>query len=126
MTGLHYRGNYQNVPDNIYIASLRNRNMALKAILTDLDGTLIDSIPLITKSVDKTITHFGYHVSKQRLRELSQLHSRDIGYYLMDTHKTSFDVHEFVEYRRQIFLKMLKGKKKQWFKDAKPLGSSST
>lgn len=94
--------------------------MALKAILMDLDGTLIDSVPLITKSVDQTIRHFGYHVSKQKLRELSQLHSRDIGYYLMDTHKTIFDVHEFVEFRRQTFLKMLEMKKKNWFKDAKP------
>ena len=94
--------------------------MALKAILTDLDGTLIDSVPLITKSVDKTIRHFGYTVSKQKLRELSQLHSRDIGYYLMDTRKTSFDIHEFVEFRRNTFLEMLEIKKKNWFKDAKP------
>jgi HAD superfamily hydrolase (TIGR01549 family) len=93
--------------------------MVLKAILLDLDGTLIDSIPLITKSVDKTITHFGYKVSKQKLRELSQLHSRDIGYYLMDSNKTSFDIHEFVEYRRLIFLKLLKKQQKQWFKDSK-------
>jgi pyrophosphatase PpaX len=94
--------------------------MPLKAILTDLDGTLIDSVPLIKRSVDKTIRHFGYHVSKQRLRELAQLHSRDIGYYLMDTHKTSFDVHEFVDYRRETFLKLLEKKKKNWFRDAKP------
>ena len=99
---------------------LRIRNMVIKAILTDLDGTLIDSIPLITKSVEQTIKHFGFHVSKQKIRELSQLHSRDIGYYLMDTHKTSFDIHAFVEYRRVTFLKMLEKKQKNWFKDAKP------
>ncbi len=109
----------ENVSDNIYIDCFRIKNMVLKAIFLDLDGTLIDSIPLITKSVEKTIVHFGYKVSNQKLRELAQLHSRDIGYYLMDKNKTSFDIHEFVKYRRTFFLKMLEKQNKQWFKDSK-------
>lgn len=94
--------------------------MPLKAILMDLDGTLIDSIPLITKSVNETIYHFGFKCSNQKLRELAQLHSRDIAYYFMDKNKVSFNVHAFVEYRRKVFLKLLEKQKKQWFVDAKP------
>ena len=94
--------------------------MVLKAILMDLDGTLIDSIPLITKSVETTIKHFGFRCSKQKLRELSQLHSRDIAYYFMDKNKSHFSPHDFVKYRRDAFLAMLKKKNKQWFNDAKP------
>ena len=92
----------------------------IKAILLDLDGTLIDSIPLITKSVEQTIKHFGFKCSKQKLRELSQLHSRDIAYYFMDKNKKSFNPHEFVKYRRDTFLSMLAKNKKHWFLDAKP------
>ena len=94
--------------------------MVIKAILMDLDGTLIDSISLITKSVEQTIKHFGFKCSKQKLRELSQLHSRDIAYYFMDQSKKSFNPHDFVNYRRDTFLAMLKKKNKQWFLDAKP------
>jgi pyrophosphatase PpaX len=94
--------------------------MVVKAILMDLDGTLIDSIPLILKSVEQTIKHFGFKCSKQKLRELSQLHSRDIAYYFMDKNKVNFNPHEFVNYRRDTFLLMLEKKNKQWFKDAKP------
>jgi len=94
--------------------------MVIKAILMDLDGTLIDSIPLITKSVEQTINHFGFKCSKQKLRELSQLHSRDIAYYFMDTTKKHFSPHEFVNYRRETFLKLLENKQKNWFNDAKP------
>ena len=94
--------------------------MTLKAILLDLDGTLIDSIPLITKSVKQTINQFGFKCSNQKLRELSQLHSKDIAYYFMDKNKVSFDGDAFVEYRRKAFLKLLEKQKKQWFIDAKP------
>jgi len=94
--------------------------MVVKAILMDLDGTLIDSIPLILASVEKTVKHFGFSCSKQKLRELSQLHSRDIAYYFMDQNKSSFNPHDFVNYRRDTFLSMLKKKNKQWFTDAKP------
>jgi len=105
---------------NLYIAILRIVCMVIKAILMDLDGTLIDSIPLITKSVETTIAHFGFSCSKQKLRELAQLHSRDIAYYFADKHKKQFSPHEFVEFRRRAFLKLLEKKQKQWFKDAKP------
>jgi HAD superfamily hydrolase (TIGR01549 family) len=91
--------------------------MVLKAILIDLDGTLIDSVPLITKNVERTIKHFGFKVSKQKIRELSQLHSRDIAYYLMDKYKVSFNLKEFVDYRRKEFIKLLE-KKNYWFKDS--------
>ena len=104
---------------NIYIAILRLYFM-IKAILIDLDGTLIDSIPLVTKSLERTIKHFGFSCSKQKLRELSQLHSRDIAYYFMDKNKAHFNPHDFVNFRRKTFLAMLKKNQKQWFSDAKP------
>jgi len=94
--------------------------MVIKAILMDLDGTLIDSIPLILASVEATVKHFGFKCSKQKLRELSQLHSRDIAYYFMDKNKAHFSPYDFVEYRRKTFLKLLEKEKKNWFNDAKP------
>ena len=94
--------------------------MAIKAVLMDLDGTLIDSIPLILQSVKETVKHFGFKCSNQKLRELSQLHSRDIAYYFMDTTKKHFNPHDFVNYRRETFLKLLEKKQKNWFDDAKP------
>ncbi len=93
--------------------------MVLKAILFDLDGTLIDSVPLITKSVSDTIKHFGFNCSKQKLRELSQLHSRDIAFYFMDKNKVSFNLNDFVKYRRNFFLRLLEKNSKQWFSDSK-------
>ncbi|MCX6803284.1 MAG: HAD family hydrolase [Candidatus Diapherotrites archaeon] len=95
--------------------------MNIKAVLLDLDGTLIDSIPLIMASDAAAIKYAGYKVTKQKLRELSQFHSRDIAYYLMDSKKTSFDLFSFVEYRRKSFVKLLRKHKarKLWFKDSK-------
>lgn len=90
----------------------------IKAILIDVDGTLIDSIPQILKSYKATIEHFGFKVSKQKLRELAQLHSRDVAYYLMDKHKVVIDIHKVVEYRRDFFLNLLKKNKKKWFFDS--------
>ncbi len=100
--------------------------MAIKAILMDLDGTLIDSIPLILASVSDTIKHFGFSCSKQKLRELSQLHSRDIAYYFLDKNKAHFNVHEFVNYRRKTFLNLLEKEKEIWFSDAKNFIKSSS
>ncbi|MFA6268773.1 MAG: HAD family hydrolase [archaeon] len=96
--------------------------MDIKAVLLDLDGTLIDSIPLIMASDKTAIEEFGFKVSHQELRELSMCHSRDIAYYLMDSKKTSFDIFKFVEFRRKTFVKLLRKCKARnlWFKDAKP------
>lgn len=93
----------------------------LKAILTDLDGTLVNSIPLIMESDLAAIEHFGFRVTHHKLRDLSQLHSRDIAYYLMDTTKEVINLHEFVEFRRQYFIKLLKKHKANslWFRDSK-------
>jgi|GEM_PF-1336187 len=92
-----------------------------KAIFLDLDGTLIDSIPLIMKSDKDAINAFGFNVSHQKLRELSMLHSRDIAYYLMDSKKTSFDLYDFINFRRRIFVALLKKylPKNLWFNDSK-------
>jgi len=95
--------------------------MKIRAVLCDLDGTLIDSIPLIMKSDKEAIQKFGFRVTNQRLRELSQLHSRDIAYYLMDSTRRVIDLYKFIEYRRSLFVKLLKKHKakKLWFKDSK-------
>jgi len=95
--------------------------MKLKAILTDLDGTLINSIPLIMASDKAAIEHFGFKVTHQQLRELSQLHSRDIAYHLMDKSKKTFNLFAFINYRRAAFVKLLKktNEHKLWFKGAK-------
>jgi HAD superfamily hydrolase (TIGR01549 family) len=97
-----------------------------KAILIDLDGTLIDSIPYILKSYKATIEHFGFKVSRQKLRDLAQLHSRDVAYYLMDKHKVVIDVSKFVEWRRNHFLKLLKNRKENWFDDSKEFIESAS
>lgn len=91
----------------------------MKAILLDLDGTLIDSVPKIMESYKKTINYFGFRVSKQQLRELAQVHSRDVAYFLMDNKRNDFNLNKFVKYRRLIFKKMLKKEKHAWFKDSK-------
>jgi len=87
----------------------------------DFDGTLIDSIPLILKSDKSAINAFGFKVSNQKLRTLSMLHSRDIAYYLMDSNKTTFDLFDFINFRRRIFVGLLKKylPKKLWFSDSK-------
>lgn len=98
----------------------------VKAILIDVDGTLIDSIPQILKSYKITIEHFGFKVSNQKLRELSQVHSRDVAYYLMDKHKVVIDIHKFVNFRRNYFLNLLKKEQKKWFVDSKPFLESAS
>ena len=95
--------------------------MKLKAVLTDLDGTLINSIPLIMASDKAAIEKFGFKVTHHKLRELSQLHSRDIAYYLMDSTGETFNLFDFVEYRRSVFIRLLrkKGPRRLWFRDSK-------
>jgi beta-phosphoglucomutase-like phosphatase (HAD superfamily) len=95
--------------------------MKIKAVLLDLDGTLIDSVPLIMKSDEVAINKFGFKVTHQKLRELSMLHSRDIAYFLMDSSKRVFDLFEFIDFRRKTFLRLLKkrGARKLWFRDSK-------
>ncbi len=95
--------------------------MKYKAVFLDLDGTLIDSIPLIMKSDKAAINAFGYTVSNQKLRELSMLHSRDIAYYLMDLKKTTFDLFDFINFRRRVFVGLLQKHlpKNLWFSDSK-------
>mgnify|MGYP005851113399 FL=1 len=94
--------------------------MKVKAILIDLDGTLIDSIPLIMESDKAAIKEFGFKVTPRKMRELSLLHSRDIAYYLMDSTKIVFDLNKFIEFRRNYFISLLKKFKpnKLWFKDS--------
>ena len=95
--------------------------MKIKAVLLDLDGTLIDSLPLIMKSDLSAIKEFGFNVSHQKLRELSNWHSRDIAYYLMDSNRTNFCLEDFIEFRRSFFEELLKKRKANglWFKGAK-------
>ena len=94
--------------------------MKISAVLTDLDGTLIDSIPLIMKSDLAAIKEFGFNVSHQKLRDLSNLHSRDVAYYLMDSKRTNLCLESFIEFRRSYFEKLLKKNKANglWFKGA--------
>jgi HAD superfamily hydrolase (TIGR01549 family) len=92
----------------------------MKAVLMDLDGTLINSVPLILESVRLTMKEYGFRVSKQKLRELSQLHSRDIAYYLMDNKRNNFEIEDFITTRRNIFLELLKKEGHTWFCDSKP------
>ncbi len=91
----------------------------MKAVLMDLDGTLINSVPLILESVRLTMKEYGFRVSKQKLRELSQLHSRDIAYWLIDNKRNNFELEDFIKTRRNIFLELLKKEGHHWFKDSK-------
>lgn len=95
--------------------------MKIKAVLLDLDGTLIDSIPLIMKSDLAAIKKFDFNVSHQKLREVSNWHSRDIAYYFMDLKRTNFNLFNFIEYRRSYFEELLKQHKANglWFIGAK-------
>lgn len=100
--------------------------MKPKAIFLDLDGTLINSSPLILKSIRQTLIHFNFKCSNQKIRLLSQGHSRDIAYYFMDKQKISFNLFDFVEYRRNAFTKLLAKEKDIWFKDSKDFLKSSS
>ena len=95
--------------------------MKIRAVLLDLDGTLIDSVPLIMESDNAAIEEFEFGVTHQKLRELSLLHSRDIAYYLMDETKHVLNIHDFVEFRRKYFVELLKKHKPRnlWFSDSK-------
>ena len=95
--------------------------MRIRAVLLDLDGTLINSIPLIMASDKAAIEKFGFKVTHQKLRELSMLHSRDIAYHLIDSTRRLINIFAFVDFRRKYFLQLIKKHKakKLWFLDAK-------
>ena len=105
----------------ILVRGLLFLGMKIKAVFCDLDGTLIDSIPLIMQSDKEAINEFGFSMSHQKLRELSMFHSREVAYYLMDSSRIFFDLFAFVEFRRKAFVRLLRKHKAKnlWFRGAK-------
>jgi HAD superfamily hydrolase (TIGR01509 family) len=91
----------------------------IKAIIFDLDGTLIDTIPYHAESFVKLFGLFGCKIEKKKIWQCMRLSTEEI-YKKLEAKKTlNLELEKFLELRRQIYYAAIKGKKIV-FKDAFP------
>ncbi|MDD5163751.1 MAG: HAD family hydrolase [Candidatus ainarchaeum sp.] len=83
----------------------------IKAIIFDLDGTLIDTIPFHAESFITLFGLFGHKVKKQKIKHYLRLNTEEI-YKKLGAKKTlKLDMKKFLELRRRIYYAAIKGKK---------------
>jgi len=82
----------------------------LKAILFDLDGTIINSIPLHDKSLRQIFASLGVKISKQKIHAMLRLPTEEIYFKLGVKKKTGLNFQPFNSFKRNVYYGMIKGK----------------
>lgn len=95
--------------------------MKIEAILFDLDGTLVDSIPLYKQAYLKTLNAFGLALTEQEFNEIYWENRKipDVLARFGMRHREA-DVRQ---YRNDLYTKTL-GEQVTWFEDVKALADS--
>lgn len=76
--------------------------MAIKAILFDLDGTLIDTIPFHKKSFHLLFEKFGQHLHEREIARYIRWSTDEIYHKLHVKKRLGLDMEHFLELRRDI------------------------
>ncbi|MDO8468631.1 MAG: HAD family phosphatase [Candidatus Peribacter sp.] len=95
--------------------------MEVQAILFDLDGTLVDSIPLYKQAYFQTLSVFGLVLSEQEFNKIFW-ENHKLTNVLMRFNLSHRDA-EIRKYRDDLYTKTLSEKVK-WFEDAKDFADS--
>ncbi|MDD5148560.1 MAG: HAD family hydrolase [Candidatus ainarchaeum sp.] len=83
----------------------------IKAVIFDLDGTLIDTIPLHEKSFIRLFELFGLRLGKKMIKKYMRLNTEEI-YKKLNAKKTlKIEMEEFLELRRRIYYSLIRGRK---------------
>lgn len=92
--------------------------MKIEAILFDLDGTLVDSIPLYKQAYLKTLNAFGLVLTEQEFNKIYWENWKipDVIAHFDMSHR-EVDIRQ---YRNDLYIKTL-GERVTWFEDAKTL-----
>lgn len=95
--------------------------MKVKAILFDLDGTLVNSIPLYRQAYFQTLSDFGLVLSEPEFNEI-YWENHKLTDVLARFHLSHRDA-EIRKHRNDLYIRAL-GEKVMWFEDAKALADS--
>ncbi len=82
--------------------------MEIKAVLFDLDGTLIDTERYYQIIWPKTVEHFGYKMTKEQALQLRSLGRPFAPARFREWYGDDFDYHEVREYRKKLFEEYIK------------------
>jgi phosphoglycolate phosphatase len=85
--------------------------MPLKAVLFDLDGTLIDSIPFHKKSFQLLFAKFGQELPEREIRKYIRWSTEEIYRKLHVWKRLGLDIEKFLELRRVVYYSLIRGKK---------------
>ncbi|MDD5739250.1 MAG: HAD family phosphatase [Candidatus Peribacteraceae bacterium] len=95
--------------------------MKVEAILFDLDGTLVNSIPLYKQAYFQTLSDFGLVLSEPEFNKI-YWENHKLADVLARFHLSHRDA-EIRKHRNDLYMKTL-GERVTWFEDAKSLAGS--
>lgn len=94
--------------------------MTPKAIIFDLDGTLIDSIPLHCDSFREIFRELGHPIFKKQIQPVLRHNTETIYQKLHAKQLLGLEMEKFLELRRSTYYRLIRGKKIVW-KDVYPV-----
>lgn len=78
-------------------------NMEMKAVLFDMDGTVIDSIGLHNRSLKEVVERLGVKVSERKLKSVLRLPTEEIYFRLDIKKKTGLNFQAFNHFKRSVY-----------------------
>ena len=93
--------------------------MKIKAVIFDMDGTLIDTIPYHAESFKRIFELFGKKLSDKKISSVLRLNTEKIYEKLEAKKLLKLDLEKFIELRRRIYYSIIRGKKTV-FRDVNP------
>ncbi len=95
----------------------------LKAILFDLDGTLIDSIPYHVRSFELSFRDIGLKVPKRVIPRITRKPTEEVYFELGIRKKTKVELEKFIDLKRKHYYSLIRGRR-ILFPEALPLLSA--
>ncbi len=85
-------------------------NPIIKAVIFDLDGTLIDSLPHHIQSFITLFKKFGSKTTKKQVHKYLRLPTEEMYFKLNTRKKLGLELEKFLEIRRKLFYQSIRGK----------------
>ena len=96
---------------------------SLKAVLFDLDGTLIDSIPYHRRSFASVFREIGLKVPKRGVAGITRKATEEVYFELQVKKRTAIEMEKFIDLKRKHYYAIIRGKR-ILFPEALPLLSA--